>query len=102
MTFRYIDQNGTQSNSTFDLTTPAEDIGGTEAPAARALRTGIRRIGIELEGMTREPDLGWRDPDDTNAATQAHRKFRLEADVSPRNLGMKGIRDLASDFVPPG
>jgi prepilin-type N-terminal cleavage/methylation domain-containing protein len=101
MSFRYYDQVGVQANSTFDLTTVADDIGGTEVPAARVARDGIRRFGIELVGMTRDPDMTWRDESDPIAATQPFRKFTLTSDIQPRNIGLVGIQDLNQDVTPP-
>ena len=101
MTFRYLRQDGTQLNSTFDLASTAEDIGGAETTAAKASRDGIRRVTVDLVGLTRDPDLGWVDSADTDPDTRAYRKFELQGDVTPRNLGMKGIRDLMADVVPP-
>jgi prepilin-type N-terminal cleavage/methylation domain-containing protein len=102
MTFKYFDQNGVQTNGTFDLTSAAEDIGGAETAATKAQRAGIRRITLSLVGLTRDPDLGWVDPTDTHAATRSFRKFGLQGDVTPRNLGMKGIKDIMADITPPG
>ncbi len=99
--FRYYDSVGTQLNTTFDLDDPSDDIGGAETTQARNARGAIRRIQVELEGLTREPDLGWADPDDSDPETREYRKFQLVSDVTPRNLGMVGIRDLQSDLVPP-
>lgn len=93
LTFRYYDQN----NAEIDPTT----LGGSDAAANKAARHRIRRINVSLIGLTRDPDLGWVDSTDTNASTQAYRKFELTGDITPRNLGMKGIRDLNSDFIPP-
>jgi hypothetical protein len=101
MTFRYLNLNDAQINSTFDLAATTDDIGGSEATANKAERTSIRRITIDLVGLTRDPDLGWEDRADTNPATRAYRKFQLSGDVTPRNLGMKGIRDLMADVTPP-
>ena len=101
MQFKYYDLAGTQLNSVFNLTSITDDIGGSEAAANLAQRHSIRRVEIRLEGLTREPDLNWTDPTDVNVATRRHRKFELTADVTPRNLGLKGIQDLNSDLLPP-
>lgn len=101
MTFRYFGQTGTALNPTFDLTTTADDIGGAETAAALQNRGSIRRVNVSLEGLTRDPDATWTDATDTNAATQRFRKFTLSGDVTPRNLGLKGIRDLMADVTPP-
>ena len=94
MSFRYYDQTGNQINNTFDLTTIGDDIGGSDAPGIKRQRSIIRRVGIDLVGLTRNPDVTWMDPDDTNLATQRYRKFQLAGDVTPRNIGMVGTRDL--------
>ncbi len=101
MTFRYFTQGNTQVNSTFDLTSTADDIGGADTATALASRDSIRRVTVSLVGLTRDPDLGWSDATDTNPNTRAYRKFELTGDVTPRNLGMKGIKDLMADVVPP-
>ncbi|MCP3979077.1 MAG: hypothetical protein GY716_07065 [bacterium] len=90
--FRYYDKVGNE------ITAP----GGGETPADRARRAAIRRITLEIEALTRDPDPTYVDPYDDVAATQHHRKFKLEGDVSPRNLGMAGIKDLVSDRIAPG
>src|SRR4029450_980769 len=97
----YYDLAGSQINSVFNLASTADDIGGAEAPTNLSQRTSIRRMEVRLEGLTREPDLSWSDASDPNAATRRLRKFELTADVTPRNLGLKGIQDINSDFVPP-
>ena len=102
LTFQYFGQTGGQINSTFDLTSTADDIGGAETVAALQTRGGIRRINVSLEGLTRDPDLQWVDTADTDPDTRRYRKFELSGDVTPRNLGLKGIRDLANDVTPPG
>ena len=35
----------------------------------------------------------WFDTEDPNPATRRHRKYRLTADLSPRNLGLVGRPD---------
>jgi hypothetical protein len=93
MSFRYFNTTGAQINSTFDLTTTGDDIGGSETAATLARRAGIYRVEVDLIGLTRDPDLGWADRSDTNATTQAHRKFRLTGDATPRNKGLIGVLD---------
>ena len=102
MNFRYYNQTGLQSNSSFDLTTTTDDIGGVDGGTAETTRTGIRRVGIELTGLTPEPDMNWEVSTDPYAATAKHRKFSLAGDITPRNIGMVGIQDLSSDVTPPG
>ncbi len=94
LSFRYFNVTGGQINATFDLASTSDDIGGSEAAGAMAQRSGIRRIEVNLVGMTRDPDLGWVDPQDTNAATQPYRKFYLKGNITLRNAGMIGIEDL--------
>lgn len=94
MSFRYYDSAGRQVNDSFNLTTVADDIGGLDTPTAVARRAGIRRIEVDLIGLTRDPDPNWRDAQDPNPATRAFRKFRLRGDVTPRNLGVTGVPDL--------
>ena len=101
MQFKYYDLAGNQINSVFNVASLADDIGGAEAAANLGQRSSIRRVEIRLEGLTREPDLNWTDASDVNAATKHLRKFELTADVTPRNLGLKGLQDINSDFVPP-
>jgi len=67
--------------------------GGNDEPLARKTRASIRRIRIELEGLTRRGDPRWRDRNDPNPATRRHRKLRLSVDVVPRNLGLVGRAD---------
>ena len=102
MNFKYYDQAGLQSNGVFDLTSIAEDIGGDDGGVAEDTRTAIKRVTVELTGLTPEPDMSWVDENDPYAATEKHRKFTLAGDISPRNIGMIGIKDLNSDFIPPG
>ena len=94
LSFRYFNATGDQINATFDLASTSDDIGGSEAAGVVTQRSGIRRIEVNLVGMTGDPDMGWVDPQDTNAATQPYRKFYLKGDITPRNAGMTGIEDL--------
>jgi len=68
-------------------------IGGTDAPADVRARGGVRRITVELEALTRDPDPAWEDTADPDPRTRAYRKFRLTGDVTPRNLGRIALRD---------
>jgi len=93
---RYYDFSG----NLISPNTPADasdDLGGGDAN--RDNRTNIARVEVELEGVTRQPDLLWTDPTDATPATQNKRKFDLDASVTPRNLGRKGIQDI--DLQPP-
>ncbi len=101
MSFRYYNKAGLQANTAFDLTSIAEDIGGVDGGAAQDTRKELRRVGLELVGMTPEPDLAWVDEADIYAATRRHRKFALAGDITPRNMGMVGVQDISSDVTPP-
>jgi type II secretory pathway pseudopilin PulG len=94
--FRYFDVAGNLLNpATFN--NASDDVGGSEAN--KDVRTRIARVEVEMEGMTPNPDPMWVDPGDSDPDTQKHRKFNLEASVTPRNLGRKGVPDL--DLQPP-
>ncbi|MBI4161946.1 MAG: prepilin-type N-terminal cleavage/methylation domain-containing protein, partial [Acidobacteria bacterium] len=93
LTFRYFDSAGNQLNA-FDLTQTADDIGGDEAAADVATRASIRRIEVDLVGLTPDPDLDFVDGTDAIAATRNYRKFRLTTDVVSQNLGLVGMPDL--------
>lgn len=96
MTFQYYDDSG----ALLSPDTPAnssDDLGGTVTNAP--VRNRIRRISINLVGMTRNPDMNYIDTTDANAATQNYRKFDLSSDVNPENLGKTAVRDV--DISPP-
>ena len=90
--FRYFDRAGN------DIPPP----GGQETSAAIAARAAVRRVGVEIEALTRDADPHWTDVDDPDPDTRKFRKFGLEGDVAPPNLGRVAIRDLQADSVPPG
>lgn len=96
MTFQYYDDGGTLISPNTP-TNPADDIAGTAAN--QTTRARIKRISINLVGMTKDPDMDYVDATDANAATQAYRKFDLSSDVNPENLGKSGIKDV--DVSPP-
>jgi hypothetical protein len=96
LSLRYLDDAGGQINSTFDLTTTSDDIGGGEGSTQVQQRSRIRRIELDLVGQTRDPDRGWSDTHDSNPATREHRKFQLKGDVTLRNGGMVALPDLPS------
>jgi len=98
MTFRYYDSAGAQINTTFDLDSTAEDIGGAETAATDRAR--IDRIEVELLCLSRDPRPAWVDVTDSNPATRIFHKFRLASNIHPRNLGLVGIPDDGS--LPPG
>jgi hypothetical protein len=97
LTFRYLDSNGDPLNTTFDLATTSDDIGGAESGTPAIQRRGIRRIDLDLVGLTRDPDMGWIDAQDGNATTRSFRKFQLTANVTRRNSGLAGLRDLPTN-----
>ena len=89
--FRYYDRSGTE------LAPP----GGAETVAAIAARASIRRIGVAIEALTRDADPHWVDATDSDPETRGFRKFELEGEVAPPNLGRGPIRDLQADLTPP-
>ena len=93
LSLRYLDAMGNPINGTFDLSTITDDIGGDETAAAMVQRSAIRRIELDLVGLTRDPDLIWVDGQDSNPVTQSHRKFQLRGAITPRNMGMVGLAD---------
>jgi hypothetical protein len=95
MTFQYYDDGGAMLNPN----TPAsatDDIGG--ADANNLARSRVRRIKVNVVGMTPDEDLAYSDVSDASA-TQHYRKFDLASDVNPENLGKTGIQDI--DIIPP-
>ena len=69
------------------------DATGTElcdscGPDGSTVRASIRRIRVEIEGLTRDPDPRWTDSHDSHPATNRHRKSRLVLDITPPNLGL--------------
>ena len=76
-------------------------VGGADTVNEVATRRVIRRIGVSLEGLTRDPDLFYEDGDDPDPDTRDHRKYALSADVALRNVGRIGIADLNSDLTAP-
>jgi prepilin-type N-terminal cleavage/methylation domain-containing protein len=90
MTFRYFDDGGVPVG-TFTPTNSADDIGG--ADASSVTRARIRKVHVDLVGMTEDPDLDYVDTTDASATTH-YRKFSLDSDVNMENMGRAGIRDL--------
>jgi len=89
MTFRYYDGGGHLLNQD----TPdsaSDDIAGSDAGIP--VRARVRRIAVRLVGMGPD-DLGDSDPGDETAAVR-HRNFELRSNVSPENLGKRGIADI--------
>jgi len=101
LTFRYFDAAGPLS--AFDLGNIADDIGGADTIAGKRARSGIRRIELDVDGLTRDPDLQWVDPNDPSPATNRFRKFHLRSDITPRNIGKMGwgLQDFGWDETPP-
>ena len=98
MNFKYYDDSGNQIG-TFTPNDASDDIGGSDANAP--LRSRIRRITVDLIGMTPNPDLGYLDPAEASTSSTAHyRKFELSSNATPENLGRSGMQD--SDNTPPG
>jgi hypothetical protein len=91
LSFRYHDGAGSPVNSTFDLTSTADDIGGAETRLDD--RSRIRSVEFELIGLARDPQPDWVDPADPNPATRSFHKFHLASNIRPRNLGVVGLRD---------
>ncbi|MEE9218960.1 MAG: prepilin-type N-terminal cleavage/methylation domain-containing protein, partial [Acidobacteriota bacterium] len=84
LSLTYYDANGT-------LLDPA-NMGGSEANVDERAR--IRRITVDVVGMTPNDDIRYLDPADSDPDTQRRRKFNLVSDVQVRNLGMVGAADL--------
>ncbi len=89
--FRYFDAAGDQLNSTFDLDSTSDDIGGSNG--GRPLRAKIRRVQIDLLGLALDTDPSWVDWSDPDPITRHYRKFRLTGDFRLRNAGLTGIED---------
>ncbi len=91
--FRYYDRFGDEI--------PYADLGGDETASRRQARALIRRIRVEIEGLTRDQDPKWVDLSDLDPATRRKRKYALATDLKPRNLGLAGFRDVFGDIIPP-
>lgn len=91
--FLYYDEDGTELTPNGG----ADGNGGAD----RDLRWDVRRVKIELQGMEPEQDLRYVDYADTNAASRKRRKFLLEADVTPPNLGKRGVVDRSMTELDP-
>jgi hypothetical protein len=74
----------------------ADDIGGDDAQSLN--RSKIRRITVNLVGMTPDEDLDYTDASDATATTH-YRKLDLASDVNAENLGRSGVKDI--DITPP-
>jgi prepilin-type N-terminal cleavage/methylation domain-containing protein len=87
LNFTYYDGSGTVLTA----------IGGAEDPNSIAMRKRIAKVGIRVEGMTENPDMAYIDPTDANGQTRHYRKYVLQSDVTPRNLGYVGVVDIDLD-----
>jgi type II secretory pathway component PulJ len=87
LSFRYMEDNVTLQPVDFDTA-----VGG--ANNERDERAKIRRIEINLTGMTDRPDLGYKDETVYDPAvpefTRAHRKFSVTQNIYAPNLGIIG------------
>src|SRR5262245_17682608 len=95
MSFLYYDDGGNLVNPNTPANA-ADDIGGGDANITT--RSRVRRIAVSIVGMTPDEDLDYTDPTDATA-TSHYRKFDLQSDVNPENLGKAGIKDI--DITPP-
>ncbi len=91
LTFTYLSGAVDPNTGTPEVLAP---IGGAEDAASLAVRKRISKVRINVVGMTEDPDLAYIDPTDATSATRHYRKFTLETDVTPRNLGMVGVVDI--------
>ena len=87
LSFKYYKDDGTTQPVTYNT-----NAGG--ADTERAERKQIRRIEVNLTGMTDRPDFGYTDTIAYSPAvpadTKAYRKFTLAQTIVAVNLGMKG------------
>jgi prepilin-type N-terminal cleavage/methylation domain-containing protein len=95
MTFQYWPDAGAQLGPNTP-TSSADDIGGADANSVT--RSKIRKITVDLVGMTPNPDMNYVDATDATATTN-YRKFELSSVVNAENLGKTGIKDI--DITPP-
>jgi prepilin-type N-terminal cleavage/methylation domain-containing protein len=96
LTFQYYDDAGVLLNPDTPAVT-VDDIGGSQGNVLT--RGRIRRIAVNLVGMTADEDPAYIDTSDALAATQHFRKFDLQSDVNIENLGRSGVKDV--DITPP-
>ncbi|HZN02847.1 MAG TPA: prepilin-type N-terminal cleavage/methylation domain-containing protein, partial [Candidatus Polarisedimenticolia bacterium] len=96
LTFQYMPDAGTVPLNANTPANTADDIGGGDATALT--RSIIRKISVNLVGMTPDEDLDYVDASDATATTH-YRKFDLSSDVNPENLGKTGVKDI--DVTPP-
>src|SRR5262249_29691348 len=87
MSFTYYDGSGNVLTA----------VGGADDPNSIAGRAKVSKVGINVVGMTEDPDLAYIDPTAPNLLTRHYRKFTLQTGVTPRNMGMKGVVDIDLD-----
>jgi hypothetical protein len=59
--------------------------GGADDADSILSRASIRRIRIELVGISRTRSQHWIDPSDPDPKTRNHKKLHLETEITPRN-----------------
>lgn len=64
--------------------------------ALRGVRSQIRAFNLQLIGMNEAPDGSYTNPNETIAAVENFRTYRLESLISPRNIGKRGLAEQAS------
>ena len=95
MTFQYLPDSGAQLGPDTPANS-ADDLGGSDANSLT--RSKIRRIAVNLVGMTPDEDMDFVDASDATATTH-YRKFDLQTDVNAENLGKTAVKDI--DVTPP-
>ena len=95
MSFQYWPDSGAMLGPNTPTNT-ADDLAGADANSVT--RSKIRRITVNLVGMTQDDDLAYTDATDATATTH-YRKFDLQSDVNAENLGKNGQKDI--DVTPP-
>lgn len=85
----------------FDTLGGADHLSGTDN-ARRDGRAQVRRVHVEIVGMTEDDDLRYVDQDDP--VMPHRRKMVLDTIITPQNLGLRGRPDLDSEdaAVPTG
>ena len=96
LTFQYMPDAGSVPLNANTPANSADDIGGGDGSVLT--RSLIRKIQVNLVGMTPDEDLDYVDAGDATATTH-YRKFDLSSDVNPENLGRSGVKDI--DITPP-
>ena len=78
----------------------ADDLDATEDQERREARAAVRRIGLDLIGLTEHDDLKWNEPTENLLSTR--RRVELATVVTASNLGLRGAADLeAIPAIPP-